>query len=108
MQPLKNPGIAAVLSFFWPGVGQIYNGQMTKGLILVGINAICWLLNITLILSIVIILDATNILSGNICLIALIGIPIQVVLGLYAIFDAYNTAVKINKTISQEQEQQQS
>lgn len=89
MQPLKNPGIAAVLSFFWPGVGQIYNGQMTKGLILVGINAICWLLNITLILSI-------------------IGIPIQVVLGLYAIFDAYNTAVKINKTNSQEQEQQQS
>jgi len=89
MQPLKNPGIAAVLSFFWPGVGQIYNGQMTKGLILVGINAICWLLNITLILSI-------------------IGIPIQVVLGLYAIFDAYNTAVKINKTISQKQEQQQS
>ena len=32
---LKNPGIAAVLSFFWTGVGQIYNGQIMKGLLLI-------------------------------------------------------------------------
>lgn len=75
---MRNPGIAAVLSFFWPGVGQIYNGQMTKGLILVAINAICWLLNITLILSI-------------------IGIPVQAVLTVYAIYDAYKTAQKLNE-----------
>jgi TM2 domain-containing membrane protein YozV len=28
----KNPGVAAILSFFWPGLGQIYNGQIAKGI----------------------------------------------------------------------------
>jgi TM2 domain-containing membrane protein YozV len=28
----KNPGVAAVLSFLWPGLGQIYNGQIGKGI----------------------------------------------------------------------------
>lgn len=28
----KNPGIAAVLSFLIPGLGQIYNGKFGKGL----------------------------------------------------------------------------
>lgn len=27
----KNSGLAAVLSFFWCGLGQIYNGQILKG-----------------------------------------------------------------------------
>jgi TM2 domain-containing membrane protein YozV len=29
---LKNPGLAAVLSFFVPGVGQIYNGDFLRGI----------------------------------------------------------------------------
>ena len=29
---MKNAGLAAVLSFFWTGLGQIYNGQIFKGL----------------------------------------------------------------------------
>jgi TM2 domain-containing membrane protein YozV len=28
----KNPGLAAVLSFFVPGVGQFYNGKFLRGL----------------------------------------------------------------------------
>ena len=28
--PPKSPGVAAVLSFLWPGLGQIYNGEGTK------------------------------------------------------------------------------
>lgn len=32
MNPSKNPGIAAVLSFFWTGLGQIYNGRIGKGI----------------------------------------------------------------------------
>ena len=31
---MKNPGTAAVLSFFFAGLGQIYNGQIGKGLVL--------------------------------------------------------------------------
>lgn len=32
-QPMKSPGLAVVLSFFWMGLGQIYNGQIGKGII---------------------------------------------------------------------------
>lgn len=30
--PVPNPGIAAVLSFFFPGVGQIYKREVLKGI----------------------------------------------------------------------------
>jgi TM2 domain-containing membrane protein YozV len=29
---LPNPGVSAVLSFFIPGVGQIYNGAFLRGI----------------------------------------------------------------------------
>lgn len=32
-QRLPDPGLAAVLSFFIPGVGQIYNGCILRGLL---------------------------------------------------------------------------
>ncbi|MGH7906077.1 MAG: zinc ribbon domain-containing protein [Candidatus Binataceae bacterium] len=35
----KSPGLAAVLSFFWCGLGQIYNGQIFKGLVMVVLYA---------------------------------------------------------------------
>lgn len=38
-QPPKNPGVAAVLGFFFPGIGQIYNGQFLKGIAFLGIDA---------------------------------------------------------------------
>lgn len=31
---VKDPGVAAILSFFWTGAGQIYNGQIGLGLLL--------------------------------------------------------------------------
>jgi len=31
----KKPGVAAVLSFFFMGLGQIYNGQIGKGIIFI-------------------------------------------------------------------------
>jgi TM2 domain-containing membrane protein YozV len=44
----NSPGLAAVLSFVYTGVGQIYNGQILKGVILVCIQsvllALSWLL----------------------------------------------------------------
>jgi TM2 domain-containing membrane protein YozV len=30
--PLKNPGVAAVLSAVIPGIGQIYNGDFLRGI----------------------------------------------------------------------------
>ena len=31
----KNPGVAAVLSFIYPGLGQIYNEEIKKGIIFI-------------------------------------------------------------------------
>ncbi|MCW1923229.1 GYF domain-containing protein [Luteolibacter arcticus] len=66
-QPPKNPGVAAVLSFFVPGLGQIYNGQIGIGLVLC---ILTFALYFTIILGLV--------------------------LHLHLVYDAYQTATKIN------------
>ena len=40
---LKSPGVAAVLSFFIPGVGQIYNGEFLRGLFWLIVTPGFWL-----------------------------------------------------------------
>jgi TM2 domain-containing membrane protein YozV len=69
----KNPGLAAVLSFLIVGLGQIYNGQIGKGLLLL----------------------VAAIISGVLWLIY-IGIIFSIIIWIYAIYDAYNTAKRIN------------
>jgi TM2 domain-containing membrane protein YozV len=70
----KSSGVAAVLSFFISGLGQIYNGQILKGIIILLIQAVNGLL--------------TFILIGYIFL------PI---VWLFAVIDAYRSAEKINR-----------
>jgi TM2 domain-containing membrane protein YozV len=38
-----NPGLAAVLSFFIPGVGQIYNGAFLRGIFWLVVTPGLWL-----------------------------------------------------------------
>ena len=40
---MRNPGTAAVLSFFVPGVGQIYNGTILRGLFWLIVTPGLWL-----------------------------------------------------------------
>ena len=70
---MKSAGLAAVLSFLIPGLGQIYNGHILKGIILVIIDAINGALMFVLI--------------------GFITWPLTV---LYAIYDAYRSAERIN------------
>ena len=70
----KNPGLAAILSFFVTGLGQIYNGQIAKGLGLMGLQ----FLNVLLVFV----------------LIGLITFPLT---WIYGIWDAHTTAKKINE-----------
>jgi TM2 domain-containing membrane protein YozV len=70
----KNPGLAAVLSFFVTGLGQIYNGQIGKGIALF----------------------AGAVVSGLLCAVV-IGFILLPAVWLYGIYDAYRTAEKINK-----------
>ena len=40
---MRHPGLAAVLSFFIPGVGQIYNGKILRGIFWLIITPGIWL-----------------------------------------------------------------
>jgi TM2 domain-containing membrane protein YozV len=40
---MREPGIAAVLSFFIPGVGQIYNGKILRGIFWLIVTPGIWL-----------------------------------------------------------------
>jgi TM2 domain-containing membrane protein YozV len=42
-QPQKNPGLAAVLSFVIPGLGQIYNGAFVRGIVWLIVTPGFWL-----------------------------------------------------------------
>jgi TM2 domain-containing membrane protein YozV len=70
----KNPGIAAVLSFLFVGLGQIYNGQIGKGVLFIILGVVC--------------------IGLAFFIIGLIAGPI---LWIYSIYDAYKTADKINR-----------
>jgi len=70
---MKSAGLAAVLSFLIPGLGQIYNGQIVKGLILV-------------------VLQAINVALMHV----LVGFVIYPIVLVYAVFDAYWSAERIN------------
>lgn len=72
---LKNPGLAAVLSFLIVGVGQIYNGQIGKGILFMVIQVINFIIMIfTLFL----------------------WTPVYLAVFAYCVWDAYDTAKKIN------------
>ena len=82
----NKPIISVLLSAFWPGVGQIYNGQLKKGLLfLIGqgiIAAIAYAVYF-----------ASGIASSGVC--CLLGIPLlftPLLVWAYGIFDAYKTA----------------
>lgn len=93
----QNPGVAAVLSFLFNGLGQIYNGQIAKGLVIMLFSTIA--MAITLIGAVFVV---HFILSGFLYPIELItgiallifGIITIAILGIYNIYDAYNVAKK--------------
>jgi TM2 domain-containing membrane protein YozV len=40
----RSAGLAAVLSFFWCGLGQIYNGEIGKGVVFILLYLASWAL----------------------------------------------------------------
>ena len=73
----KNPGLAAVLSFFYMGLGQIYNGQLSKGIFFIIAYTISWIL-----------------------MIVVIGFLTTPVMWIYGMYDAYKSSEKINADIA--------
>lgn len=97
MAGTTNPGLAAVLSFIFNGLGQLYNGQITKGLLIIFLSAIAML---SLIIGSVLIgfwflgkvVFAQGLILG--LFLFFIGLIFICVLGIYSIFDAYRVALK--------------
>lgn len=71
---LKNAGLAAVLSFFVAGLGQIYNGQIGKGIGFI----------------------VAYFISGLLMLV-IIGFITTPILWIWGMVDAYNVATRINE-----------
>lgn len=90
-------GTAAVLSFVFTGIGQIYNGQIKKGLFLIGVATFGLTLALlgALAIGISILNDfySFNILISS-ALALLVGCGIIIWSGIYSIYDAYNSAMK--------------
>ena len=91
----QNPGIAAVLSFLFNGLGQIYNGQIAKGLVIMLISTCAML--VTLIGAVLIahflwskFIYPAEVIIGAALFIS--GITVIAILGIYNIYDAYNVA----------------
>lgn len=76
MPGIKNSGIAAVLSFFITGLGQIYNGQIFKGILLIIIQVINGLL-----------------------MYLLIGFITFPIVWLYGVINAYRHAERVNRRL---------
>lgn len=70
----KSSGLAAILSFLIPGLGQIYNGEITKGILFIVLALVFAVL-----------------------ILFLIGIPLYVILWIYAIYDGYQGAERHNR-----------
>ena len=77
----KNPGLAAILSFFYMGLGQIYNGQIAKGVLFM----VAYSISIFMIFI-------------------LIGFITTPILFIYGMYDAYKSAEKINRDIARDRE----
>lgn len=79
----KNPGVASVLSFFVPGLGQIYNGDIIIGVAFIIIEALSLSVGIIL-------LQSKQIKEAS------IFIVICIIFWIYNMYNAYKTAEKIN------------
>ena len=69
----KDPGVAAVLSFFYCGLGQIYNGEIGKGVLLLVVYFV-----------------------SLVAILVVVGLITTPILWLYGMFDAYKTAERLN------------
>lgn len=96
-QDTKDPGLAAVFSFIFSGVGQLYNGQIIKGLIIIFFSALSML--VLIIGSVFIgfwilgkIMFEKELILG--LLLFFTGLIFVMLIGIYSLLDAYKAALK--------------
>ncbi len=91
---VKSPILAIVLSALLPGLGQIYNSEVTKGLLFIGLNMVINFLIKEPLAAVI--EDPQNVSQHN--LIVFLGYFIAAgVLWVYSVVDAKQNADRINK-----------
>ena len=70
----KTPIVSVLLSFLFPGLGQFYNGQSTKGIYFIIFAIVSWIL-----------------------MIIFVGIILYIIVWLWSLIDAYNSAEALNR-----------
>jgi len=94
-----NPGTAAVLSFVFNGLGQLYNGQIAKGLSIIFLCALSMLLFIFG--SILIAFWLLGKVSRDLLVWGLVLFSVGLILicafGIYSIIDAFRVAKRLQK-----------
>lgn len=94
---LSSPGFAAVLSFVFNGLGQIYNGQLTKGLLIIFLSAVSMLIfTVGSLLLGLWLLGKVGLTQGVFIGLAMFftGLVLICAIGIYSIKDAYRVALK--------------
>ena len=92
----KKPALALVLSAIFPGIEQIYNDQIFKGINLIALNVAINLLLINPIEKLT--ASGGSILDNSTLFIIVAYMTAGLVLWVYAMIDAKRTAEKINKS----------
>jgi TM2 domain-containing membrane protein YozV len=77
--PLKNAGLAAVLAFLWAGLGHIYLGMITKGILYMILYVVFLVIGV----------------------LTIIGLIIPLVFWIWQIYDAYKLANQYNSAVQQ-------
>lgn len=94
---ITHPGIAAVLSFIFNGLGQLYNGQIAKGLVIIFLSSVSMLIFIMGAVLIGFWLVGKVWFLGQIIsglFLFSLGLIFICILGIYSILDAYRLALK--------------
>jgi hypothetical protein len=92
----KKPALALVLSGIFPGIGQIYNNQIFKGISLIVLNVA---INLLLVDPIERLTASGGSIPDNSTLFIIVAyMTAGFVLWVYAMIDAKRTAEKINKS----------
>lgn len=93
----KNPIVALVLSGILPGLGQFYNNQIAKGMVLIALNfAISFLVKEPLIL----VLESSGAIQNRPGFLVVLGYAVAgLALLIFSMIDAKKTADMLNKEI---------
>jgi TM2 domain-containing membrane protein YozV len=96
-QHKNNPGAAAVLSFIFSGLGQLYNGQIFKGLWIIFFAAVSLLIFTAGAILVGFAFMGKRVFPAQILFgtaLLLVSLAAICILGIYSIVDAYQSAQK--------------